>query len=136
MVYTVPSMSKKTQQEIINLIGQAIYDKKGSHILALDVTGLSTITDIMVIAEGNVDRHVSAIGWEVIDVLHKNGVPVYLTNGLENGEWAILDLGGIMVHIFTPSLRQKYCLEQLWPESKLIDVEIDTSSPLIPQLMR
>jgi len=127
---------KKTQHEIVNLIGQAIYDKKGINILALDVTGMSTIADFMVIAEGNVDRHVMAIGREVVDVLRENGVKAYQSGGFEEGDWVILDFAGVMVHIFAPELRDKYCLEKLWPKSEIVDLQIDVSRATAPQMMR
>jgi ribosome-associated protein len=120
-----------TNFDILNLIGQAIYDKKGINILTLDVTGLSSIANYMVIAEGNVDRHVMAIGREVIDTLRKNGVKVDKADGFESGEWVVVDFGDIMVHIFSPGLRQKYRLEQLWPESAIVDLKIDVSRPVV-----
>jgi ribosome-associated protein len=120
---------KKTTTEILNLIGQAIYDKKGINILGLDVTGLSSITDYMVIAEGNVDRHVGAIGREVVNVLRENGVKVFHSDGFDIGEWVIIDFGHIVVHIFGPGLREKYCLEKLWPTCQIVDIEIDLTKP-------
>ena len=127
---------KKTHQEIVNLIGQAIYDKKGTNILALDVTGLCSITDFMVIAEGNVDRHVTAIAREVVDTMRENGMKAFHYDGFEFGDWVVLDFGGIMVHIFAPGEREKFCLEKLWPTCKLVDVQIDVSRPPVPQIMR
>lgn len=126
----------KTTQELLNLIGQAIYDKKGTNILALDVIGLCSATDYMVIAEGNVDRHVTAIAREVTDVLRENGKKVYHNDGFEYGDWVVLDFGGIMVHIFAPGQRERFNLEKLWPTCKLVDIQIDVSRPLVPQLMR
>src|SRR5688572_21562037 len=64
---TIPEMP------ILNRIAQAIFDKKGMNILGLDVRGVSTLTDYVIIAEGNVDRHVVAIASAVIDVLKKEG---------------------------------------------------------------
>jgi ribosome-associated protein len=127
---------KKTNQEIVNLIGQAIYDKKGINILALDVTGLCSVTDFMVIAEGNVDRHVTAIAREVVDIMRENGMKAFHYDGFEFGDWVVLDFGGIMVHIFAPGERDKFCLEKLWPSCKLVDVQIDVSRPPVPQIMR
>ena len=59
---------------LLNVIAQAIFDKKGFNIIALDVEGLSSITDFLVIAEGNVDRHVMAIARNVqADLLGQGG---------------------------------------------------------------
>ena len=120
---------KRTPLETLNAIAQVIYDKKGFNILALDVRGLSSITDFLLIAEGNVDRHISSIGRAVIDELDERGEPAVHVEGLRTGEWAVLDFGDIVVHIFSPGLRERYSLERLWSESKIVDLDINTSKP-------
>lgn len=112
---------------ILNLIAQTIYDKKGINILALDVRGVSCMTDFVLIAEGNVARHVSAIGQAIIDALEKIGEKVDYAQGLKDGEWVVIDLFDIMVHLFMPDLRSKYQLEELWKEGQIVDLKIVTS---------
>ncbi len=110
--------------DILNTIAQAIYDKKGFNILALDVKGLSSITDYVIIAEGSVDRHVKAIADTVIDEMKKqNERPIY-TEGMKEPDWVVLDYMNIMVHIFKPDYRIKYDIEKLFPDSKIIDLNI------------
>jgi ribosome-associated protein len=106
----------------VELAAKTISEKKGRNILALDVRGLSSITDYMVIAEGTVTVHVIAIARQVIKVMAEQGIKPNLVEGLEEGEWVVLDYPGFMVHIFVPSLREKYQLEQLWPQSTLVDL--------------
>ena len=119
---------RETPFETLNSIAQVIYDKKGSNILALDVQGMSTITDYLLIAEGNVDRHVSAIARGIIDELHeKGGPPLLHMEGLQTGDWVVLDYGEITVHLFMPGVRAKYSLERLWSDSQIVDLEIDVS---------
>ncbi len=113
--------------ETLNTIAQVIYDRKGFNILALDVKGLSSITDFLLIAEGNVDRHISAIGQAVVDELKTRGEKPVHAEGLKSGDWAILDYGDVMVHLFSPGLRERYAIEKLWEESQLIDLNIDVS---------
>ncbi len=122
---------KSTPLEMLNCIAQVIYDKKGFNILALDVKGLSSITDYIVIAEGNVDRHVAAIGRSILDELREKGVQPVHVEGFQTGDWVVLDYGEIMVHLFMPGLREKYSLERLWSESKIVDLDIDVSKPAI-----
>ncbi len=122
---------KRTLLETLNQIAQVIYDKKGFNILALDVQGLSSITDFLLIAEGNVDRHVSSIGRAIMDVLGEKGEEPIHVEGLKVGDWAVLDYGEITVHIFSPGLRERYSLERLWSESKIVDLDIDVSKPAI-----
>ncbi len=121
---------KKNIFEFLNIIAQVIFDKKGMNILALDVRGLSTMTDFYLIAEGTVDRHVKAICKTVIDAAKTAGYPAWHVEGEQTADWIVIDFGEVMVHIFIPDLREKYALESLWRESKLLDVKI-TVPPLI-----
>ena len=118
---------KHDLKKILNLIAQTIYDKKGVNILALDVRGISTLTDYVIIAEGNVDKHVIAIGNAIIDALHEVGFECTLKEGMMTGDWVVLDFLNIMVHLFMPGLRDKYRLEDLWKDSQILDLEINTN---------
>jgi ribosome-associated protein len=112
----------------LNAIAQTIFDKKGSNILALDIREISTLTDYVVIAEGNIDKHVIAIAQAIIDRLQELGqAPVYV-EGIKTGDWVVIDYLHIMVHIFMPGLRDKYQLEQLWREGHIVDLQIDISA--------
>jgi ribosome-associated protein len=117
----------KDPQELLNAIGQALYDKKGLNILALDVHNISTITDYVVIAEGNVDRHVIALARSVMDALNDLGVKPLYVEGLQTGDWVVIDYLQIMVHIFMPGMRDRYQLEQLWKAGSIVDLKFDSS---------
>lgn len=119
----------RTSLSTLYTIAQVIYDKKGVNILALDVEGLSSITDYLVIAEGNVDRHVSGIARAIIEELDTKGVHPLHIEGIKTGDWVVLDYGEIMIHLFRPGFREKYALERLWLESKIVDLAIDVSKP-------
>jgi len=116
---------------MLNTVAQIVYNKKGFNTLALDVQGLSTITDFLLIAEGNVDRHAISMARTIIEELSEQGEEPLHTEGLQTGDWIVLDYGQIMIHLFTPGLREKYSLERLWAESKIVDLEIDVSKPVI-----
>lgn len=118
---------EQEEQTVLNKIAQAIFDKKGFNILSLDLKGVSTITDYVIIAEGSVDRHVIAIAKNVIDALDQMGMKPFYIEGLDTGDWVAIDLFGIMVHIFMPGLREKYQLEHLWKNGKIVDVNIDVA---------
>ena len=112
---------------ILNIIAQAIFDKKGINILGLDVHGISSLHDYVIIAEGNVDKHVTAIANAIIDTLAGHGIrPVYV-EGIKTGDWVVIDYLQIAVHLFMPGMRDKYQLEQLWKEGSIIDLIIDVS---------
>jgi ribosome-associated protein len=112
----------------LNAIAQTIFDKKGSNILALDVRGISTLTDYVIIAEGNIDKHVIAIANAIIQHLQQLGQPPMYVEGIKTGDWTVIDYLHIMVHLFMPGLRDKYQLEQLWREGHIIDLQIDVTS--------
>ena len=112
---------------ILNTIAQVIFDKKGINTLVLDVRGISTLTDYVIIAEGNVDRHVIAIAQAILQAVKPLGMTSYSTEGLQNGDWVVLDFYSIMVHLFMPGMRDRYQLEELWRAGKIVDLQINFS---------
>lgn len=114
----------KTVQKMLDLIAQAIYDKKGFNILALDVRGFSTMTDYYIIAEGNIDRHVKALSQAIQDVLGDSEYKLQHLDGQKTSDWVVMDYSDIVVHLFVPDLREKYNLEQLWRDAKIVDLHI------------
>jgi len=116
------------QKKFLNTIAQAIFDKKGINIIALDVRELSSLTDFLLIAEGNVERHVSALSYEIQEKLKEEGeIPIYV-EGEQCGDWVVIDYINVMVHLFTPALREKFQLETLWKSAKIIDLDIDVTN--------
>jgi len=113
-------------KKILNAIAQTIFDKKGFNIIALDVRGLSSLTDYMIVAEGNIDRHVKAIGSAVSQTLREMNNPPWHTEGDKVGDWLVIDAGDVIVHLLTPELREKYGIEFLWKEAKIVDLDILT----------
>lgn len=112
------------ESRILDIIAQLLFDKKGINILALDVRGISTLTDYFIIAEGNVDKHVMALSKEVIESLKKEHMTPIHVEGLDQGEWVVIDYLDIVIHLFKPGLRDKYRLEELWHEGKIVDLNI------------
>jgi ribosome-associated protein len=92
------------------------------------VQGISSITDYLLIADGNIDRHVIAIAKTLIEELKEEGEEPVRVEGLQTGDWIVLDYVEIMIHLFMPGMRDKYQLERLWPESKIVELEIDYSA--------
>lgn len=111
--------------EVVRSACQAIVDKKGLNVVALDVRGVSTMTDYFIIAEGTVPRHVSALAQSVDDVLRKNKVTPTHVEGLSEGEWVVLDYMDFILHLFTPELRGYYALEEVWKEGKVMKVPLE-----------
>lgn len=110
----------------VQQIAQAIFDKKGFNIIALDVRGVSTITEYLIIAEGTVERHTMALAGQVRDCVEKiANLEIFHTEGEAQGDWIVMDLGEIMVHLFIPELREKYRLEELWKEGKVLQLNLN-----------
>lgn len=113
--------SSNEMQDHLLKICQAIADKKGMNIMVLDVRGICTMTDYFIIAEGTVDRHVKALAHSVEEAL--NQAP-YRSEGLETGDWIVLDYVDSIVELFVPEMREKYQLETLWKEGKIVSLPI------------
>ncbi len=116
----------KDLSHIIQQIAQAIHDKKGTNIIAIDVRGISSITDYVIIADGNVDRHVSALATEIQHIMRDEGEKPVHIEGQQVGDWVVLDYFQVVIHLLLPDMRQKYQLERLWPEGKVIDVDLNS----------
>jgi len=109
--------------EHIKAAVDALTDKKGENIIALDIEGVSTLTDAIVVAEGAVDRHVNALAHNVRDDLKKKfGLIPHISEGEQTGEWVLLDYVHFIIHIFQPKTRDFYRIEQLYPEAKILEL--------------
>lgn len=115
---------KKDPRLVLNQIAQTLFDKKGTNILALDVRGVSTLTDYFVMCEGNVDKHVIALAKSVIETLKKEGETPSQVEGLDQGDWVVVDYMDLVIHLFKPGVREKYRLEELWQAGEVVDLEI------------
>ena len=115
------------EKKDLDLIAKTIFDKKGTNIFVLDVRGMTSMTDFFILAEGNVDRHVKAIGDAVIDAMENAGHEVLRVEGKGTADWMVIDFGDAFVHLFTQGVREKYGLEAVWSKGKIVDVSIDIS---------
>src|SRR5580698_10825816 len=96
------------------LVQAALDDMKAVNIKVLDVRGLTDITDTMIIASGNSDRHVRSIADRVVQNAKAAGVKPFGVEGARDGEWALVDLHDVIVHVMLPRVREFYGLERLW----------------------
>lgn len=98
----------------LGLITSALEDAKAEQIVSLDMAGKSALADQMVIASGRSDRHVSAIADRVVQALKERRHEPIRVEGMNTGEWVLIDAGDVIVHVFKPETRQFYNLERLW----------------------
>lgn len=89
-------------------------DLKARDIIDIDVSEKSTITDTMLICSGNSKRHVSSIAQNVVVECKQANIAPLSVEGQESGEWVLVDLGEIVVHVMQDETRDFYQLEKLW----------------------
>jgi len=97
----------------------AMLDKKAEKVTALKLTGISDMTDFMIICHGNSTRQNAAISDEIQKKLREQfKLKPYGVEGEREAEWILLDYIDFVVHIFTEDTREKYSLEKLWMDAK------------------
>ncbi|HHJ13185.1 MAG TPA: ribosome silencing factor [Gammaproteobacteria bacterium] len=101
-------------EQLRKLVLDALEELKGVDILDLDVRDQTTVTDVMVIASGTSDRHVRSLADNVVVNCKKAGQPPLGVEGEREGEWVLVDLGDVVVHVMQPRIREFYALEKLW----------------------
>ncbi len=108
-------------KDLVAVVEAALDDLKAVNRKTLDVAGLTSITDFMVIASGTSDRHVRSIADRVIEKAKEAGADILGVEGHEFGEWVLVDLTDVVVHIMQPRVRDFYKLENLWNMDEMID---------------
>ncbi len=101
-------------EELAQVAIAALEDLKAQDITTIDVRDKTSVTDFMVIASGTSSRHVKSLAENVLEKIKARGVRPLGSEGLDGGEWALLDLGDVVVHVMLPATRQFYDLERLW----------------------
>jgi ribosome-associated protein len=105
---TVAKPSLKT------LVLAALDDMKALEVKVLDVRGLTDIADTMVIASGTSDRHVKSMAQRVVEKTKEAGFRPHGVEGQQDGDWVLIDLHDMIVHVMLPRVREFYGLEKLW----------------------
>jgi len=105
-----------TPEVLRNLIVDALEDIKGRDVVVMDVTGLSDVTDYMIIASGTSNRHVRALVNQVVEATTEAGMKPLGVEGRETNEWVLVDVGDALVHVMQAETRAFYDLERLWSD--------------------
>lgn len=103
--------------QLTELVQAALDDMKAQNVVTLDVHGITSIADRILIATGGSNRHVKSIADRVIERAKEAGVKPLGVEGMEQSEWVLVDLGDVIVHVMQPATRQFYDLERLWQQA-------------------
>ena len=104
----------KMSKQLLKKVTDVLEEKKGQDIEAISVKGKCSFADYMVVVTGGSSRHVKSLANEVEMMSKKEGLIPLGVEGLDVGEWALVDLGDIVVHVMQAKVRDQYQLEKLW----------------------
>jgi len=114
--------------DIYKIVIAALEDIKGQDIVTIDVREFSDITDTMIVVSGTSNRQVKALAQNTVEEGKKAGFQPIGVEGMDEGEWVLVDFGDVIVHVMQPTTRSFYELEKLWslrPSSAAGENEVD-----------
>jgi ribosome-associated protein len=112
-----PPANVQRIRPLVQVVEGALDEMKAVNVRVLDVHKLTDIADTMIIASGNSDRHVRSIADRIVEHAKKAGFRPMGVEGERDGEWVLVDLQDVIVHIMLPRVREFYRLESLWDVS-------------------
>jgi len=107
----------------MQIVGVAL-DLKAEHPVVLDMRKLTAYTDTFIILSGRSDRQVRSTADAVVDALKSNGEQPMGVEGLDEGNWVLIDCNDAIVHVFDPETRERYDLERLWRDAPRLDLTL------------
>jgi ribosome-associated protein len=106
--------ARAAKSRLRDIVTAALEDMKAVNVTTLDVRGLTDIADTLFVASGTSDRHVRSIADRVVEKAKAAGFRPLGVEGAREGEWVLVDLQDVVVHVMLPRMREFYGLEQLW----------------------
>lgn len=116
-------MSEAQRLDSAAWVAEAALGKKAERLVALDVSALTSIADVFVIATATSDRHARAIADAIVEEAKRRGSRVLGVEGLEDARWILIDVDDVIVHLFLPEVREAYDLERLWSDAPALAVD-------------
>ena len=114
-----PERGADAAARALELVLASLEDSKAEDIVTINIAGKSALGDYMVVASGRSSRHVSAICDHLISDMKDEGYGGARVEGLEAGDWVLIDTGDILIHVFRPEIREFYNLEKMWGQPDL-----------------
>tara|TARA_S200000501_G_C20807428_1_gene736824 strand:+ start:1016 stop:1354 length:339 start_codon:yes stop_codon:yes gene_type:complete len=105
---------KQTSQQLCKLIEKSLSKNKAKEITILDLKKKTSIADFMIICTGTSSRHIIALSNYISEDLKKQNLAMLNIEGKKNGDWIIVDIGDIIIHLFRNEVREYYNLEKMW----------------------
>ena len=115
--YTIAeSQTLLRPSELRDLVVEAIADRRGRDVVVLEVAALTDVTDYMILVTGTSRRHVRALVDAVHEAVKRRSAQVLGIEGADIGEWVLIDLADVVVHVMQTQTRAFYDLERLWSD--------------------
>ena len=105
----------------LQLVLASLEDSKAEDIVTINIAGKSALGDYMVVVSGRSNRHVMAIADHLITDIKDEGLGNARVEGLEAGDWVLIDTGDIIIHVFRPEIREFYNIERMWAAPEIED---------------
>lgn len=111
-------------ENLLQITAKAADDKRAEDLVALNMQGISLVSDYFFICHGNSDKQVQAIAREIKEKAEEQGVSVRRMEGFDEARWVLIDLGDVIAHVFHREERMYYNLERLWGDAPRVDLQI------------
>ncbi|MDI7863096.1 ribosome silencing factor [Rhizobiaceae bacterium n13] len=118
---TSPERGVDAAARALELVLASLEDSKAEDIVTINIAGKSALGDYMVVVSGRSNRHVAAICDHLVTDLKDEGFGGPRVEGLEAGDWVLIDTGDIIVHVFRPEIREFYNIEKMWSAPEMED---------------
>ena len=112
-----------SSKDIAMKLAELLNNKKAEDIVVIDIAEKSSFADFLVVASGTSDRHIESLIDDVEDLAAQDGVPTKGIEGKNGTGWILLDLGDVIVNIFSSEMRSKYNIEKVWADCEMTHVE-------------
>jgi ribosome-associated protein len=110
-----------SENKLQNICKKSLKDNKAENILTLDIEGISSFADVIIIATANSNRHAKSLSEKLVETLKTNKKNILNVEGGVDSGWVLVDCGGVVVNIMKADVRDFYDLEGLWGENTLLN---------------